>query len=445
MRSTLLVEGNDQLQRFCAINLYTWVGCDVVPVKEAKLAVQKITDETELIVTRYKSGTEQTAIALTEYLKSKELNIPVIVIGDEKQQVENVTHIKSCLDIKELIQNSAKSLNVTAKDMAQMEVPEYFPIPLQFFHCIKYSVVPVFCHKFITNAEGEDVETYEPLFDPFQEWPTSEISKHAAEGQYNFYVKKEDRLKFVTNLTQELVSVIEMKELNSNEQISAMEMSQSLLQQKISRMGITEETIELSRHNLKNMVATAKKTPLLIRLIKRLMDNKAGYLFKHTQVLMLISRHLMQNIDWGTPEQMEKLQFICFFRDILLENDEMAKITSEKELKESKLSQEQKNIVNKHAQMAATLVSKYPKAPMGSELIIKQHHGVPHGLGFAESFTANLSPMAIVFILAEDFAHEVLRSGTEFDISKKITEMRAKYSTQRFKKIIDVLEEITLT
>ena len=445
MRTTLLVEGNDQLQRFFSINLYTWVGCDVHPVREAKLLFEKVSDQTELIITRYKSGTEQSARAITEYLQDKKLNIPVIVIGDDKQEISDVTHIKSSLDIKELIQNCAKSLNVTAKDMAELEVPEYFPIPLQFFHCLKYSVVNVYCHKFITNAEGEELETYDLIYAPFSDFDSAEISKLASEGQYNLFVKKEDRLKFVTNLTQELISVIEMKELNSNEQISAMEMNQNLLQLKITRMGITEETVKLAKHNLKNMIATTKRTPILLRLLKRLLDNKAGYLFKHTQVLMMISRHIMQNIDWGTPEQIEKLQFISFFHDIVLETDEMAQISSEKELKASKLSEEEKNIVKKHAQLAATLVSKYPKAPMGSELIIKQHHGVPHGMGFAETYTANLSPMAIVFILAEDFTHEVLRSGLEFDIESKINQMRQKYSTQRFQKIIDVLEEITLT
>ena len=82
---------------------------------------------------------------------------------------------------------------------------------------------------------------------------------------------------------------------------------------------------------------------------------------------------------------------------------------------------------------------------MGSELIIKQHHGVTHGMGFSEHYTANLSPMAIVFILAEDFAGEVIDSALEFNIEKKIAQMRQKYTTQRFKKIIDVLEEMTLS
>jgi len=441
MQTTLLVERNDQLQRFFSINLYTWVGSEVHQYPNAKLALEKLqapNSKIDLIIARAKLGTEQTAKAICDYVKANNLNIPVIIIGDKKEEIPEVFHIPSALDIKHLIQTSAKALGVTAKNMADLQVPEYFPIPLQFFHCLKYSIVDVYVNNL-------DNDSFEIIFNIFDEFDSKTVSKLASESRYELYVKKEDRLKFVTNLTQEIISDIELKELNENEQISAMEMSQKLLQQKIARMGISEETVELSQKNLKNMISTTRKTPILLRLLKRLISNKAGYHFKHTQVLMMVSQHLMQEIDWGTPEQIEKLQFICFFHDIVLETDEQAQISSEIELKNSKLSKAEFNIVNKHAQLAATLVSKYPKAPMGSELIIKQHHGVAHGMGFSEHYNANLSPMAIVFILAEDFTDEVLKSGLEFNIENKIDQMRKRYTTQRFQKIINVLETITLT
>jgi len=441
MRTTLLVEGNDRLQHFFSINLYTWVGSEVLACKSAKLAIDKIrSSNIELIIVRAKVDTEQSARAITEYLKSESLSIPIIVIGDKNNEFDQVIHIPSALDIKELIQASAKSLNVTAKDMASLDVPEFFPIPLEFFNCIQYSVVDVYM-----KPTPDETDDHEVIFKQFDTFSPQVIKNFTSEGRVELFVKKEDRLKFVTNLTQEIISDISLAELNQNEQVSAMEMGQNLLHEKISRMGITQETVQLSQKNLKNMIATTKRTPILLRLLKRLLDNKAGYLFKHTQVLMMISDHLMTEMDWGTPEQLEKLQFICFFHDIALENDQQAQISSEAELKKSNLTSDEKNLVNKHAQLAATLVSKYPKAPMGSELIIKQHHGVTHGLGFSESYTANLSPMAIVFILAEDFTHEVLSSGLDFNIERKIETMRKRYSTQRFQKIIDTLEEITLT
>ena len=92
--------------------------------------------------------------------------------------------------------------------------------------------------------------------------------------------------------------------------------------------------------------------------------------------------------------------------------------------------------------MAGTLISKYPKAPISSDVIIKQHHGVPHGVGFAETYAANLSPMAIVFILAEDFCDDMIRLGKDFNQAAKIQQMKERYSTQRFQKIIEIMSTL---
>ena len=189
---------------------------------------------------------------------------------------------------------------------------------------------------------------------------------------------------------------------------------------------------------------TAKKTPSLMRLLKRLMQNKTGYQFKHSQILMFVTTHLMQHLDWGTDEQAEKLRFISFFHDIALENDEQAKIHSNEELTKADIPPAKKELVKKHAQIAASLVTQYPHAPHGVEMIIKQHHGVMNGLGFSEHYSQNISPMAIAFILSEDFVSAVINSGAKFDVKAQIETMREKYSTQRFKKILDVLAEIII-
>ena len=152
----------------------------------------------------------------------------------------------------------------------------------------------------------------------------------------------------------------------------------------------------------------------------------------------------MDNIDWGNEDQKKKINFVCFFHDIVLETDEQAMIYTEQDLKNSDLTDKEKQLVSKHAQLAAELIHKFPNSPMGSDVIIRQHHGVNHGIGFAESFTANLSPMTIVFILAENFVDTLIQKDGDFDMQEKIREMRDRFSTQRFQKIIDILEGFTL-
>lgn len=438
MRTTLLVENNSQLCDFYALNLHTWVGSDSIMAKEAKFAVeylQEKADEIGLIICKAKIGQERTAEAIENFLDTTDTKIPLIIIGDSPLKDKSVPHLDSAIDIKALVQAGAKALGVTAQDMAQLSVPEYFGIPIQNFHHISEPICDVF---------REEDNKYEVHIAQGQTVSKPDLKSYIAEGNLTLFVKRADRLKFVSNISQEIAANINLTELNEDEKVGALELSQQLLQQKLAKIGVTPELVELSKRNMKEMAAIAKKTTSLKRLLQRLLKNKAGYLFKHSQVLMFVATHLMEQLDWGNEEQRVKLQFMAFFHDIALEDDQQAMIHSEAELKKADLPPLKKELVKKHAQLGATLIAQYPNAPIGVEQLMRQHHGITHGIGFSEHYGANISPMAIVFILAEDFVDEVLMTNNEFDIKKKIKQMRTRYSTQRFQKIIDALEGIVV-
>jgi HD-GYP domain-containing protein (c-di-GMP phosphodiesterase class II) len=440
MYTTLIVEKSAQLQSFFAINLHTWVGSSSSSYNTATLAIDYLKTQGKninLIITRDKIGTEKTADALRDFITKQNLEIPMVVIGKSENNSDKVIDIDSGLDIKTLVMTSAQALGVTAQDMAKVVVPEFFEIPLQFFHHLSSPICPVY----LQNVHNEK---YELRFDAYQEYHNGVIKDLASEGYMGLFVKKDDRLKFVTNLNQELASIMPITDLNSDEQMTAMEMSQALVQEKIAKLGITPETIQLSKTTLKNMIVTGKKTPSLKRLLARMLKNKSGYLFKHTQILIVVSQHLMTKMDWGNKEQSEKLQFIAFFHDLALETSEQAMISTEEGLKKSDMPDVKKDLVKKHAQISASLVAQFPRAPMGAEQIIKQHHGMTNGIGFADNFGANLSPLAIVFVVAEDFTHEILTKNNDFDVKTKLAQMRKRYSTQRFQKIINALESIVM-
>lgn len=440
MKLTLLVENNTELESFYSLNLQMWVGAPILPKKEAKFCLKAFEDNPDIacVITKARNGLEKSAEALYEYLQKSGKQIPLIVIGKSTIEDESVIHLPSGLDIKPLVQNVAKALGVTAQDMAKMQVPEYFPIPINYFLALKRSVTDVY------EEDIDNPSSYIKKINEYEEFGPDIIKSYISEGVANLYVLKNDRLRFVTNVTQELVAKIDEKDLNENEQIAAAEMGQQLLGQKLARIGITEETTKLANKQIKMMANNARKYPKMRKLLARLMSNKAGYLFKHGQILTYICNHMMDNIDWGNEDQKKKISFVAFFHDIMLENDEQAMIHSELELKQSNLAPPERELVNKHAQLAAELIQKYPHAPMGADQIIRQHHGITHGIGFSETYGGNLSPMTIVFILAEELTDHIIRAGKDLHFSGIIERMREKYPTQRFQKIIDIMEKISL-
>ena len=67
--------------------------------------------------------------------------------------------------------------------------------------------------------------------------------------------------------------------------------------------------------------------------------------------------------------------------------------------------------------MAGELVRSFKQIPIGSDMIITQHHGVNSGKGFAMQFRDDISPLSKVLMVSEEMAHNIFKlkqSGKPF-------------------------------
>jgi HD-GYP domain-containing protein (c-di-GMP phosphodiesterase class II) len=436
----LLIENNPKIESFYVLNLSIWLGLETIPKKRAEFAIKLLEKDPEvkLIITRSRIGEEDTASDILKHLQSMNYHIPVIVIGAGKKPQGSFAHIRNSLQLKPLIQNAARALNITAQEMSRKIVPDYFPIPVTYFNVLRRSVCPVY------SQDIDDESKYNLRIQKLQVFEQELIDDMIREGVDNLYVDKMDRLEFVSNVTAELITELSQGDLSAEEAISAHEKSMELLSQKLIGLGINQETVELANKNLEVMQSQVVNYPQLAKLLDQLQSNEASYRYTHTQILTYVGMHIVRNIDWGTPEQQEKMAFISFFHDIALETDEQAKISHPLELKRANFPAPVKQLVERHAQIAAELVTKFPHAPMGADQLIRQHHGMLNGVGFSEHFGNNVSPMSIVFIIAEEFTRIILeREGSALNRNEMLKELRGKFPTSRFQKIIDLLQTIT--
>jgi response regulator RpfG family c-di-GMP phosphodiesterase len=436
---TLLVENNPKIESFYKLNLFTWLGLETISAADSTSAMKILGGaqgkEVNLIIARAKIGKEDSASQIVNFLKSKNLSIPVIVIGPGKEIPGTFVHMTNSLQLKTMIQGAAKALGITAQAMSTKEVPDYFPIPIHFFGMLKRPA----CHVYL-----KENSSYGLRFEKMKDFAPGEINKLEDSGVKTLYVNKLDRLEFVNNVTSELMASLSEDEISPDEQVTAADSTMVLAAKKLLSIGVTEETVTIAKKSMETMRRNSRINPKLSKLLEKLLANKASYLFTHTQLLSFIGLHIIKNIDWGNPEQEEKILFIAFFHDIALEKDEHGKIKSTLELKKSDFNEMDKSVVEKHAQIAAELVAKFPHAPMGADQIIRQHHGNLNGVGFSDHFGNNVSPMSIVFIVAEEFTRIVLKySEGELNRTQMIRELKDAFPTSRFQKVIDLLNTIT--
>lgn len=433
-RRLLLVEQNPDFENIYSINFNAYLGMDVHCVHSSEEAIAQIeNDEATLIVARAQLGQDKTAEKLYHYITKNNIQSPLITLGDFEQAIGDSTIVSSGVGLKTLIQTSAKKLNITAKDMVSLEVPPYYPFDISLFEKMEYSPFRVY-HQ---NMSGE----YENL-NLTEEYDNKKIESLMQKNVSCLYVDANERLKMTELITEHLVSGMDINNLNDQEKIDQTEQSMHLLSGKLVNVGVTKNSAILAAAALKGTINNAKTKKGLRSLLKKLLENKHSYAYLHTQLLTFFGIQLMQVLDWGNLDQMKKFSFVSLFHDILLMDDKLARIHTKEELAQADLTPELKEFVETHAQRTSELVMKFPNTPLTCEVIIRQHHGTLNGQGFLSHASGNLTQLATLFMVVEYFVELSLAAGAQVNFDEVIKNVAERYSTSRFKPIINALGKI---
>ena len=435
MALTLLVEKNQKIAQIFRLNLATYAGLDVVVAPDGEQAVRAINGQSfQLVIARDFIGKQDTATLMSAVLQEKNLEVPLLVVGQRSRAASARASINSGLDVRAVVKGAAEALGITAVDMVYKNVADYYPLDVALFEWVNHPV----CQLWLKDSAG-DLQPAIAAKGPLDR----KVLAGSPDGKV--YVDRFERLKMVTQITAELVARIDEQDLNSDESILAAASNQALMTHKLNTIGITEETVELAKRGIQAMTGNVRRNPQLSSLLKRMLANQTGALYRHTQLTTYLALHLVRMTDWCTPEQEEKIAFVAFFHDIMLDADDQALIHTKEELRASKLDTRAKVLVEKHAQLAAEMVHKYPHAPMGADQIIRQHHGILNGVGFSDHFGANISPLSMVFIVAEEFTRVLMaREGEAIDKSSVLKELRARFSTPRMQKLCQLFDGLAL-
>jgi hypothetical protein len=109
------------------------------------------------------------------------------------------------------------------------------------------------------------------------------------------------------------------------------------------------------------------------------------------------------------------------------------------------LTDKEKETVLNHARLAAEVIVTYKRAPIGADLLIKQHHGITNGIGFALDFKDDISPLSKIVLISEAVVEEFMKERDVnpdyvLDMKKVIEMLNDKFKKTTYKKIIETLE-----
>lgn len=383
-----------------------------------------------------------------EVVKKLKKKTPLILVGksDHVKYEGNIMDLQDKLDLKGLVRTVSCSLGVTAREMAEKIVPTFYPIPSRLLK----SFLKAPCDIYYQMESKEMDKKYSKII-LAGEFVQGKIKKYIEEKIEYFFVDADQRLTIVNGITLNVRNRLDSNG-STTEKIEALEQGFEIIAEKFSdNPEMNEEMVSISKQCVDTMKDVISEVPKVRSLLKILLENKAGHLYSHSMLGTYVSNHIVKNISWGADEHASKIRFIFFFHDIFLAPlyKKFPNFKYEEELFFSKeLTDNEKEIVLNHARLAGDFVKSFPRCPLGSDAIIRQHHGTSNGVGIAIEYKDDVSPLAKVIIVAEEFVTEMLKQVENglrpINLEPIIEHLNTKFRKHTYKKITKTLETLKI-
>jgi len=451
MSRTLIISDNEFLNVLYPLNLEVYLATEVMLVKSIDEALKILKKyKYDLIISLNSIKGKNLLEEMNSFLKSYGIKTPLIIVGGNSEEIEsknkNATGLHSKFDIRALLKKSAAILNVTAKQMAELQVGEYYGIKLNSVE----NLVVVPCTMYRQNGSEFKILAFNE--DKFE----TGLKTARELSIEKIFVRSRDRLVIVNAVTSVIVDKISDELKNSlNEPV---EKRVELLNDGFefaalnlfSSDEIKQDLVKIANASAVVMNDVVKEFPDIKSLVDLMLSNQNGYIFSHSMIACYTAGHIIKHVTWGGEGQGEKINFVLFFHDIYLTPIFLRypHLKTEQQLLLSKeLDEKEKEIFLNHARLAAELVVGFKKCPMGVDLLIKQHHGMKKGVGFSLRYPEDLSPLAKILVVAEAFVEQLLKcqdEGKKPELKNIMPKLVEDFSSQSYLKIVQTLVSLPL-
>ncbi len=444
----LLVEPHENINEIIAKNFQREFGAIIHSFKTAAEALINVKKNEHYDLYVVRNFSEETVTESTEPIAQLFLNtiydlnlkVPLIVIGEFEHTFKKYALVSDRLRVEELNRLVLKALDLKREDFSHMKLPDYVPFPIRIFYMMTHSPCDIYI-KLLKKSGDEFVKR----LNFGENFSKEDLKKYADLGLAEFYILKDERELFMNGLISQTIKAIKsIPSTDDGTAVSKTGDSFIISADLIKELGITPACVAMVDHTVMMMRQQISKSDKLGQLLRKLLDNQLSYSFRRSYLICLLSYTLLPRMEWGSGDQqnilLDKLSMVSFFHDIYLEDDKLLKIMDHDSFRRAVLLPKERDLVLNHANRAALLVQSYPKLPQGVDLIIKQHHGVSNGVGFPEVLTASISPMAIFFVVVEDFVTQLLNQEEHLNFPVLLKAIHERYQLPSYRKVSHEIE-----
>ncbi len=302
------------------------------------------------------------------------------------------------------------------KSEPQKSIQQYHP-----FHVLYLSHIPpetdVHFGIFTRIKKGDGYE-YSQKIAAGSRLSKTDIDKLLMRTGKDLYVKKEEAIVASEFLNKFFLEKFRKTDLDLNQKIIHNSEAYEILLETFKHSSFDKYSVELIKELVKSIDSLMKVNDALAHFKNFIAHNKISYGYMHTHFTCLLIFLIIDKFEWSKEQSKNKIIYLALFHDLSLGSDRLIKLHHHYFQEAKNLNEDEKQLLLNHADVVANILETIVKAPKELTSLVREHHGLKSGKGFAEAKTIAISSLSMAFIVAEEIVTQYLDLIDKMDKSK---------------------------
>ncbi len=438
MRKIFLFESNRDITNLIKNAIQNEFDDEVKNVSNVEEAIKEISmGDYDLIITRNTvGGDEGISARFLDAISSSNIDSKLISIGQIESESEFlVGALPDKFNMSELLNLIKQGLSAEKSD----GLVSYLELKMEVVELINKTNFDLYTRMRRPGKEDQYVKKIN-IGDG-----TEAIRALKEKGVKNLFLEKQNRIQFTKDLVKQVGREINIDFNDFSEIMQTGESVYRLARKLIAELGTNEISYRLINCLAEEMIGNLKKSKNNIgEYIYASMEHTTSYSYKHLNLIGIfcyISLPFIEMMEEKKDAYLDQFIYAAYFHDIILDEEGMAEIHTKKDWLDCHFEEKKKHLIRDHAKLASELLAKFPGSSQEAVQIVKEHHGVPSGVGFTDRKSGTLSEPSVFFDVIHDFVELFLNFPPDGSLDNMLKELEESYQSSVYKKYAHILKQ----
>lgn len=383
-------------------------------------------------------------LAYAGYVLGKEQTKPSLEVEEPKAEEKTTVFVMPKGGIKT---DAAKPA------AAPKPVANYLPFHVRYLTHLPEDIVLGF-NIFTRLKKGEEFE-YNQKLAAGNKLTKADVEKLTMRTSKDLYVKKEEAQKASEFLNHYFMEKFRRTNLEAGERLLINSDGFEILLEAFKTSSFDKYSVEIIKEMVKSIDSLMKMPNAFAHFKNFISMNKMSYGYTHMHLTCLLIFLIIDKFEWAKEQSKNKIIYLSMFHDLCLGSDRLIKLHHRFFQEQKNLNEEDKQLMLEHANASAVILENIVKAPKELTALVREHHGIKSGKGFAETKSISISSVSMAFIVAEEVVTHYLDMLDKLDKTKMqepskealnafFTELRKKYDKLAYAEAAEAYQKLFL-